>query len=208
MIDALTNPDSPKVRSVADLYRLSVEDIATCCSGKKVAAKCHQTLHASKSLTLELLLASLNIPGLGTATAADMVGSGLDTVAKVLAVTYQDLLKVPNVGDVTARQILEGLAERRDVMTDLITVLQIQAKVSGPLSGQSFCITGATSKPRRSLQKDILDSGGAVKESVASGLSFLVTNEGDDFNSGKMKKARQLGVKIISESDLVSMIRG
>lgn len=208
IIDALTDPSSPKVQSVADLYRLSVEDLASCCSGMKVAAKCHQTLHAAKSLTMELLLASLNIPGLGTATASDIVGSGLDSVPKILAASYEDFLAVPNIGDVTARQILEGVHDRRAVIADLVTVLDIRAKASGPLSGQSFCITGATSKPRRSLQKDILDAGGNVKESVAAGLTFLVTNEGGDFNSGKMKKARQLNVRVISEADLVSMIRG
>lgn len=207
LIDALTNPEDPKVSSVADLYRLSVEDIAMCSSGMKFASKCHDILHSNKSIRLELLLSAVNIPNFGLSTATDIVNAGFDTLEKVLGMSEDDLRKVPNVGPITASSVYVGLLDKKNLLIDLSTVLDIAKPSSGPLSKKSFCITGSTSVPRKALQKRILDCGGVVKESVGSGLDFLVTNEDlTTFSSSKVKKAKGFGTSIISESELVSMM--
>lgn len=206
LIDALTDPSGSRVFSIGDIYRLDVDTLAECCSGKKMAQKCYDVLHANKSITLELLLASLNIPNLAVATATDIVQAGFDTVPKVLDITYDDLLKVPNIGEKTARQVFDGLQEKRSVIVDLDAVLDVRRPVVGPLTGMSFCVTGATKKPRKALHKDIMDAGGTVKESVVSGLTYLVTNEDPSFGSAKMKKAEKLGVKVLSEGGLYQLI--
>lgn len=206
LVDSLTESDSPKVACIADLYRLTVDDIAECSSGGKFAKKCYDVLHSSKSLTLELLIASLNISNLATATASDIVGAGHDTVEKILALTVDDLLKVPNVGDITARQVYDGLQSKRHEIEELAKVLDIRKPASGPLSGKSFCITGATSRPRKAVEKSILDAGGTVKGSVGAGLTYLVTNDSDT-GSSKMVSAKKHGTAVISESDLMRMIK-
>ena len=208
LIDALTDPANPRVFSIGDIYRLDVETLAQCSSGEKMAKKLHKVLHDNKGVTLELLLASLNIPNLAVATATDIVQAGFDTVEKVLDITYEDLLKVPNIGEKTARQVFDGLKERRSVIVDLSTVLDIRKPATGPLTGMSFCVTGATKKPRKSLHKDIMDAGGVVKESVGQGLTYLVTNEDPSFGSAKMKKAEKYGTKVISEAQLYAMLGG
>lgn len=205
LIDALTNPENPKVQSLADLYKLEPEEIAECTSGSKMAKKCWDVLHANKSIKLELLIASLNIPNLAVATATDIVQSGYDSVEKVLALTLEQLREVPNIGPVTAQQVHDGLQERRRAILDLAEVLDIRGPGSGPLSGKSFCITGATSKPRKAVQKLIMDAGGIVKDSVGAGLSFLVTNE-TDTTSKKMQNARKYGTEVISEARLYEMM--
>ena len=205
LIEALTHPDKPKVSSLADLYRLEPEEIAECTSGLKVAKKCWEILHANKSIKLELLIASLNIPNLAVATATDIVQAGYDSVEKVLALTMEQLLEVPNVGPVTAQQVFGGLQERKCVIMDLAEVLEIRGSVVGPLSGKSVCITGATSKPRKAVQKIIMDAGGLVKDSVGQGLTYLVTNE-TDTTSRKMQNAKKYGTEIISEARLYEMI--
>ncbi len=205
LIESLTDPANPKVRNVADLYKLTVDDIAGCCSGKKFAQKCFDILHANKDVTLELMLSGLNIPNLAIATATDIVQSGYDSVDKIMSLTYEDLLKVPNIGEITAKQVYSGLQARRDLIMELSKVLNIKQPTQGPLTGCSICITGDTSKPRKAVQKLILDAGGVVKESVGSGLSYLVTNDTTS-NSGKMQKAKKHGIKIISESDLYTLI--
>lgn len=159
-------------------------------------------------MSLELMLSGLNIQNLGLSTATDIVTSGLDTVEKVISAGYDDFLKIPNVGEITARQVFDGIQERRDAILDLSTVLDIQLVQLGPLSGKSFCITGNTSKPRKSVQKDIMDSGGIVKESVGSGLTYLITNEDPSFESSKMTKAKKYGTQIISENVLYDLISG
>ncbi len=206
LIESIADPSKFMVFSVGDIYRLSVENIAKCCSGEKVAQKCYDTLHANKSITLELLIASLNIPNLSTSTATDIVQAGFDTVEKILDITYEDLLKIPNIGAKTARQAFDGLKDKRNLLIDLSSVLEVKLPSVGPLTGLSFCITGTTSKPRKLIHKDIMDAGGIVKESVGQGLTYLVTNEDVSFGSAKMKKAEKYGTKVISENDLYSMI--
>ena len=205
LIDALNDPEKPRVNSVADLYKLEPEEIAECTSGLKMAKKCYDTLHANKAINLELVIASLNIPNLAVATATDIVQAGYDSVEKVLALTREQLLEVPNIGPVTAQQILDGLEERKCAILDLAKVLDIRASGVGPLSGKSFCITGATSKPRKAVQKMIMDAGGIVKDSAGAGLSYLVTNE-TDTTSKKMQNAKKHGTEVISEPQLYEMM--
>lgn len=204
LVDSLTDPSSPRIKSIADLYRLSVEDIAECCSGLKFARKCWDVLHSSKRITVELLIASMNIPNLAVSTSADIVQAGYNTIDKVLAMTYEDLLKVPNIGEKTASQVFSGLQDRAEAIRDLATVLDVAAS-EGLLSGKSFCITGATSRPRKALEKMIMDAGGAVKGSVGKGLSFLVTNDSDT-TSSKMQNAKKYGTTVISEKSLYEMM--
>ena len=205
LIDSLTDPDNPKINSLADLYELEPEEIATCTSGMKMAKKCWDILHANKSIKLELLIASLNVPNLAISTATDIVQAGYDSVDKILSLTIDQLESVKNIGHVTAQQIFLGLQERKQTIIDLAYVLDIKGPCTGALSGISVCITGTTSKPRKAVQKLILDSGGIVKDSVGSGLTYLVTNEVDT-TSNKMIKAKRYGIKIISELQLYEII--
>jgi DNA ligase (NAD+) len=205
LIDALTNPDNPKIQSLADLYKLEPEEIAECTSGLKMAKKCWDTLHANKSIKLELLIASLNIPNLAVATATDIVQAGYDSVEKILGLTVEQLREIPNIGPVTAQQVYDGFRDRQRAIIDLAGVLDIRGPGSGPLSGKSFCITGATTKPRKAVQKMIMDAGGIVKDSVGVGLSYLVTNEVDT-TSKKMQNAKKCGTEVISESRLYGMM--
>ncbi len=204
LVESLADPENGCVKSLADLYRLTVDDLAGHCSGRKFAQKCWDVLHSNKKVTVELLLASMNIPNLAVATAGDIVAAGHDSVEKILALTYEDLLRVQNVGEKTARQVFDGIQERRQAMLDLAEVLEITVS-SGPLSGKSFCITGATSKPRKAVEKSIMDAGGTVKSSVGAGLSYLVTNDADT-TSSKMRNAKKHGTTVISESELYALM--
>lgn len=205
LVDALTNPENSKVSSLADLYRLSVDDIAACSSGNKFAQKCWDVLHSNKKITIELLLASLNIPNLAVATATDIVQAGYSTVDKLLSMSYEDLLKVPNVGEKTARQIYDGIQDRRDAITELSLVLEIIKPNTGPLSGIRICITGDLWAPRPAVHKMILTAGGIVKTSITKDLDFLVA---DDTQSGtsKLTKAAKLGIAIIGGEKLRQML--
>ncbi len=205
LIDALTSPDNPRISTLADIYRLDVEQLAECCSGLKVAEKLHHVLHSAKTVTLELMLSGLNIQNLGISTATDIVQSGYDSVDKILNLTYEDLLKVQNVGEITARQVAYGLQEKSPLIRDLASVLVIQKPKTGPLDGKSFCITGELSKNRKAVEKLILNCGGSVKSSVTATTTYLVTNF-PDTGSSKMKAAKKHGVSVIDETQLMAML--
>lgn len=205
MIDALTDPEKARIGSVADLYRMSVEDLVECCSGVKMAQKCHAVLHSNKSVPLDLVLASLNIPNFGLSTASDVVRAGYDTVSKVLQAGYDELKAVPNVGEKTARQIQEGLVACREVLLDLESVLDIRPPGGGPLQGKTVCITGELSRPRKAVEKMIMDAGGSPKGTVSKDTSFLVTND-PGTTSSKMEKAKKHGIPVIDEAELMRLI--
>lgn len=201
----LTKPDDPKIQTLADLYRLTVEDIAKCCSGLKVAEKCYQTLHSNKDIPVELLFGSMNIPNFALSTATDVVQAGYDTVDKILSMSLEQLESVPNIGKKTAISIYNGLREKESQIRDLDTVLTVKKPVIGNLNGKSFCITGELARPRKIVEKMILDAGGIVKSSVGKTTSYLVTND-TSTGSSKLQNAQKYGVHIIDESALYTLL--
>jgi DNA ligase (NAD+) len=198
LIEALTN-DS-RITDIHELYDLSVDDLANYCSGMKVAQKCYDTLHASKTVPLELLLSAVNIPNFGIATATDIVQAGFDTVERILDITFDELTSVPNVGEITARQILDGLNEKRGTITNLSKVLTIQGPVQGSLQNIRICITGELWAPRAAVQKLILEAGGIVQNSVSKTTTYLVCDA--ESGTSKLRKARKLGVEVINGASL------
>lgn len=204
-IDSLTSASPPAISSIADLYRLSVDEWASHCSGAKMATKCHTSLHSNKELPLELIIASLNIPNFGLSTATDMVQGGLDTVDRVLSADFDALCSIPNVGETTARQIQEGLIFRRDVLLDLMSVISLKKAAGGVLSGKTVCITGDLSLPRKTVEKMIMDAGGSPKSSVSKTTSYLVTNDAET-KSSKMAAAKKHGIPVLDEAGLMSLL--
>ncbi|MDR0908345.1 MAG: BRCT domain-containing protein, partial [Spirochaetaceae bacterium] len=86
-------------------------------------------------------------------------------------------------------------------------IISIAAPPSGdlPLSGVSFCFTGELhSMKRNEAEARVKALGGSAKSSVTKDLSYLVTNDPAS-NSGKNKKARELGIQVIDEDAFLKM---
>ena len=206
--EALINSLINECEDLSDIYNFSVEKLAFHCSGLKHAKKCYDSLHDNKDIKLELLLSSINIPLLGISTASDIINAGFDSIQKIISMTESDLVKVPNIGIKTASILIDGIHEKRLTLIKLEKVLNVKSGNAGPLKGYSFCITGSTSIPRPSLKKKIIDFGGTYKDTVVSGLSYLITNEdATSYSSDKFKKAKKYNTKIISESDLMNLLK-
>ena len=203
MVESLTSKN--KVKCVADIYKLSVDELSEHCSGMKMAKKCHAILHSNKFVSLDLVLASLNIANLGQSTASSIVHAGYNTVEKVLAIDFNELKNIKDIGEKTARQIQEGLIIKRDELVALDKVLDIHLPRSGSLHGKTVCITGGISIPRKAAEKLIIGAGGSPKSSVSKDTSFLVTNN-PDTSSSKMVKAKKYGIPVIDEVELMKII--
>lgn len=206
LIDNLTDPNNNWINDLSDLYHLTIDDLAQCCSGEKMAEKCHHALHSNKDIPLELLLGSMNIPNFGLSTATDLVQAGYDTVDKVLSMTLENLQSVPNVGEKTAQSIFAGLQEKGPQIRALNAVLNVKLPVKGFLTGKSFCITGELSQPRKLVEKMILDAGGVVKSSVGKTTTYLVTNDTSS-GSSKLKNAAKYGTQVINEESLYVLLK-
>lgn len=204
--------ESGTVSCIKDLYKLTVMSMVAAGLGQKMSEKILNEIEKSKTVTLSNFLGSMSLDMLGRSEAANLVEFGLTELSDWKSLKSKDLLRFDGFQQTKANRICNSVAENWTEIEELSKILVIKKKektmsnVGGRLSGNSFCFTGAMSVPRKELQEMVTDNGGIVKDSVVSGLDYLVA---DDPNSGttKNKKAQKLGVQIISENDFMKMIQ-
>ncbi len=202
--------DSGLVKSMADLYRLQEKDFLIIPQTReKMASKLCKNIQSSKDLPLASFLNGLGIEGAGRTTWEKLLEHfhGLDGVLKA---TADEIGKIEGFAEKSAAQVVDGLTARRGWIKDLLEagVKPFQADAvpkEGVLSGLQFVITGALSVPRAEIEDAIKMAGGKLSASVSRNTYAVVTEEPDS-GSTKMKKARELGVKIWSERQLRSAI--
>ena len=217
------------VNSLADLYALTLRDIASLDRmAEKSAGNVIDELEASRSMTLSTFLAALGMPRIGPEIAnsiAAAIGSlenllelvrrrdeepGQDEEGKTMkhneAISH--LVAIEGVGETVARLLLDGLSIRMEIVSALSEELDISDEVAetntGPLEGQTFCITGTLSRPRKEIALSIKSMGGKVVSSVSGKLDYLVS--GDSAGS-KLDKAERLGVKVLNETELSELVK-
>ena len=124
-----------------------------------------------------------------------------------MSTNWQAIAELDGFGEKTAVDIVSGLQRLRDMIQELLRCIDVQTveEVVGSLAGKSFVLTGAMSRGRKLIAKDIEAAGGEVKSSVGKGLGFLVQADPSS-ESGKSRKAAKLGIPVISEADLMAMI--
>lgn len=208
---------SNKVVSPADLYRLKVDDLAQLeRMGKKSATKMVDSIHSRRSLPLGRFIDALGIADVGESTIAPLIAAGYDTLTKLRTVSENDLLKVRGIGPDTASKIHQGLTGLEAIIDDLLSVgvKVVEPKLEGMLKGKSFCFTGAVTSinettgkryTRKELQEIVVREGGIVKDSVSTGLDFLVQADPSS-TSAKSQKALSLGTKVIGDTDFLALV--
>ena len=121
----------------------------------------------------------------------------------------QRLVKIDRIGEVVANLLLDGISNRKEAIIDLYSQIEIieenKTVLQGALRGETFCITGTLSRPRKEIALSIKAQGGKVVSSVSGNLDFLVSGES---SGSKMEKATRLGVKIIGEKQLDELLGG
>jgi len=216
------------VRTLADLYKLSHQDISGLeRMADRSASNVIDELEASRSMTLSTFIAALGLPRIGPEIAsviATEVGS-LETLLELVEKKDEEagmdadgkpnkynpainrLIAIERVGETVARLLLEGLDTRAAIVRELSQKLDITEESpkqeTGPLQGQSFCITGTLTRPRKEIALSIKAEGGKVVSSVSGKLDYLVAGE---TAGSKLDKAKRLGVEVLSEADLAEMI--
>jgi len=205
--------DTQRIRSVSDLYTLTVEELAAFeRMGQKSAEKVYRALHAKREIPLPVFVAGFDIEGIGRTMMEKLVDAGFDTLEKLLAASEEDFAAVYQFGSVLAHTLTAGLREVKDEMLRLtgLGIIVIQPPASAqenlPLAGKSFCFTGElNSLKRKEAEAMVQQKGGTVKSSVTKGLTYLVTNTPDS-GSSKNKKAQELGTVIITEEEFLKLL--
>ena len=198
------------VHTVADLYHLSFEQIASLeRMGGKSAQNLLDALEASKKPALDRLLYALGIREVGEVTAHSLA-LHFGSMQALAASSEEDLVEVSDVGPVVAGHVAAFFQQEKNRMViqaleDAGVDWQPLEEQGGeqPLAGETWVLTGALSMPRIQA-KSLLESLGArVTGSVSAKTSTLLAGEAA---GSKLAKARKLGVKIISESDFVEYL--
>ena len=208
LIEALL--DSGMVATIADLYRLTHSDITSLeRMGDKSAYNVLDELSKTKTLNLARFLHALGIERIGpeVATTISQYFSSLEKLLDwVENGEVEELTTIEGIGDKVSTIFKQGILKRINLIHELsqiITVTDEEASASGIFDGQSFCITGSLSRPRKEIALAIKNAGGKVVGSVSGNLNVLVAGEKA---GSKLAKAQGLGVIIWSEEDLFSKL--
>lgn len=213
LIDQLV--DSDQVRSPADLYRLTLAQLANLeRMAEKSATNLLQALEHSKHTTLARFLYGLGIRDVGEATAAALAAH-FGALDPLLEASEEAIQEVPDVGPVVAAHVFHFFQQpqNRQVIDDLRKLgveWPVQARRSaageGALNGKTFVLTGTLSSMGRDAAKDRITAlGGKVSGSVSKKTDYVVA--GAEAGS-KLKKAEELGVQVLDEAQLLRLLDG
>ena len=126
----------------------------------------------------------------------------------------ESLVEIPGVGEVIARAFEDYFVdpENNRIVDDLLKEIEFEeTKAPAPdtqiLSGKTFVITGSLEKfaNRDALKEKIEEFGGKAAGSVSSKTSYLINNDNLS-NSSKNRKAKELGIPILTEEEFIAMI--
>lgn len=203
------------VKTVADIYKLIErrdELLAKKIFGlAKNTDKILAAIDASKKNSPAKLLTGLGIFGVGSAAARDLIQhfGGLEDLSKA---TLEDLQAVPDIGEVTARHIREFFddADNLKILSELkkagLTMAE-EKKIFAEdslIAGKNFVLTGKLEKFTREQAATLLtERGGLVKGAVSKNTDYVIAGEKA---GSKLKKATELGIKILSEDDFEKLL--
>ena len=185
--------------------------------GRKSIDKLIDSIEKSRSVELNRFIAALSIPGVGDSTAKDISKHceyDFGTFVMRLIDKYNWSV-IDGIGEKTSQQINEWIDDscnREDFRKLLQTIIPVNLNTNDntdqSLAGKNFVVTGDVTqfKNRKELQKFIESKGGKVTGSVTSKTNWLINNDVES-TSSKNKKARELGIPIISEKDFLEMVK-
>lgn len=200
--------DSGKVNNIADLYKLTINDLASLDRmGDRSAQKCYDILWANKEVSLEVLLGALSIPMIGQTTIKTIISAGCDSLEKFGQLNAVQFEQVPGVGPTKAKFLADGLLANKQIILDLLdNGVVVKDKIVGKLTSKSICFTGKSENKRSVLEKMAADAGADVKSSVGKSCSYLVIADPNS-TSSKAQAARKVGTTLITEDEFLDMIK-
>src|SRR5579885_1466099 len=199
------------VKDVADFYSLTKEQLLALEGVQEKSADNMLTaIEASKQQPLSRLLFGLNIRYMGEKT-AQLIAQAFGDVDRLLAASEEEINAVPGIGPKIGHSLYTWLQdpENQALIEQLrragLNMKEEQHTIDGPLTGQTFLLTGRlTTMTRGAAEEAIKQLGGSIASGVSKSLSHLIV--GEDPGS-KLAKAQKAGVPIHDEQWLVSMLQ-
>ena len=200
------------LRQLSDLYHLDRfrdEIVQMDKLGEKSYTNLMESVEASRTANLANLIYALGIPNVGLSNAKLIVKHFDQDPKACFEAPFEELCEIEGIGAVIAESYVAYFADEThraelDALMQELTLVKEESTLPQDLAGKTFVITGSLeSYPNRdALKKEIEDRGGKVAGSVSAKTSYLINNDITS-TSGKNKKAKELGVPIITEKDFV-----
>jgi DNA ligase (NAD+) len=212
MGDVLVNQLTERglVKNVADIYKLTKDNLLSLeRMGDKSAQNVLDEIEASKKLPLERVTYGLGIRMVGERT-AQFLAEHFGSMDALMNASEEELQNVTEVGPRIATSIIEFFREpsNRKLIDRLrasgLTFTGKKKERGTKLAGKTFVLTGTLTRPRDLVKKALEDAGGRVAGSVSKKTDYVVA--GADAGS-KLDKASELGVRVISESEMEKLLQ-
>lgn len=209
IVDALIEKNL--IRSPADIYFLELEDIKSLWkSGSTAARKLLASIEKSKQQDVSRLIYALGIRQVGSKTGKVLAGH-FGSLDALMSASLEELTQVADVGEITADNIYQWARQEQSVhMIERLRSAGVNFEstrviTDSRFSGKVFVLTGALSKfTREEATEKIELLGGKASGSVSKKTSYVVVGE----NAGsKERKARELGIPILTEDEFLEMIQ-
>jgi len=204
--------DKGLINNISDIYYLKLEDIASLKKdGKKFAGNLIDAINKSKENDLDRLICGLGIRNVGNKL-AKVLAKKFKTLDNLMNASVINLNSIDEVGEIIADSIYSFFNQEQTI--DLINKLK-QANVNinylkeenedERFSGKTFVLTGSLDKFTRDEASEIIEKfGGKTSSSVSKKTDYVLA--GEDAGS-KLKKANELGIKVITEAEFEEMIK-
>lgn len=207
-VDALL--EAGLISDAADLFKLTADQVESLDRFAEVSArKLVEAIQGRKQISLDRFIYALGIRHVGQQTAVDLANH-FGSLEQFLAAEAGALQEVPGIGKVVAKSIAAWLESKRhrDLLQKLLAAgvtPQALERREGPLTGQTFVITGTLEMGSREAVAEKLEAlGASVKDSVTKDTTYLVTGAAP--GGSKLTKAEKLGVQQLDEAGLQRLL--
>ena len=216
--DAIINKlaDEGLIKTYADIYNLKryKNDIISFEGfGEKSYDNLINSIEKSRNVKLANFIFALGIPDIGLSRAKLICKNYSNDINKIRNLTFEELSKIDGIGEIIAKEWIdtfnnEDFIKELELLLKEVNFTDTSIDNNQPLKDLTFVITGSVNNftNRDELVEYIETYGGKVVKAISNNVNYLINNDITS-TSTKNTKAKELGIKIISENDLMSMIQ-
>lgn len=180
--------------------------------GEKSYANLKEAIEKAKNVSLERVVYSLGIKGFGLSMAKLVCKKYPVKLSHMNQLTIEELISIDGIGEKLAESFVTYFSREKNMqlverLEQILNISMPEANESSRLDGMTFVITGSLVhfSNRNECKEKIESAGGKVSGSVSKNTNYLVNNDIHS-TSSKNKKAKELGVPIITEEELMEML--
>ena len=216
--DAIINKlaDEGLIKTYADIYNLKryKNDIISFEGfGEKSYDNLINSIEKSRNVKLANFIFALGIPDIGLSRAKLICKNYSNDINKIRNLTFEELSKIDGIGEIIAKEWIdtfnnEDFIKELELLLKEVNFTDTSIDNNQPLKDLTFVITGSVNNftNRDELVEYIESYGGKVVKAISNNVNYLINNDITS-TSTKNTKAKELGIKIISENDLMNMIQ-